>query len=418
LTTAGFLEKFWKIIITRSEGTLLMDFDCIEMVLNLPEFRLLNLTFGDHQLDLHLQRKERFIVCPRCQSVCERIKESRTRCIRDLPIFERPVMLWLQIRRFQCKPCQRRPWEVSETFDERVKWTERLYRQVRAESLQGCPSSQLARRYGISERTVFGWTFEKSRGGRPRQLGRAIGIDEYSRRKGRHYNTLIVDLDKNEVIDTFKGRRAEDVIAWFKRRPQEELDRVEVVVLDMAKAFYAGIREIFADAVQVIDRFHVVKYAVDALDEVLRSIQKQLEEDDSKAFKKLRKRWLKSKDQLDVEDWLARHEWRRRFPKLREMLDWVQDLRSWFDRKYEKPAREALLQLIERAKASAQEPLNRVAGTLDRWFEPIVRYIGKRYTNGPTEGINNKIKLIQRMAYGLRNERNRRKRILACCGKT
>jgi transposase len=108
---------------------------------------------------------------------------------------------------------------------------------------------------------------------------------------------------------------------------------------------------------------HVVKYAVDALDEVLRAIQKQLDEDEAKAFKKLRKRWLKSKDQLDVEAWLARHEWRHRFPKLRERLDWIQDLRSWFDRQYEKPAREALLKLIERARASAQEPLNRLAGT-------------------------------------------------------
>jgi len=60
----------------------------------------------------------------------------------------------------------------------------------------------------------------------------------------------------------------------------------------------------------------------------------------------------------------------------------------------------------------------RTAGTLERWFEPIMRYIRHRYTNGLTEGFNNKIKLIQRMAYGLRNERNRRKRILACCGKT
>lgn len=249
-------------------------------------------------------------------------------------------------------------------------------------------------------------------------LGELSGIDEYARRKGHHYNTLIVDLDKGEPIDTFKGRRADDVIAWFKSRSQQELDRVEVVVLDMSKAFYAGIRELFGESVQVIDRFHVVKYAVDALDEVLRAIQKQLDEDESKAFKKLRKRWLKSKDQLDVEEWLARHEWRRRFPKLREMLDWIQDLRSWFDRKYEKPAREALLKLIERARASAQAPLNRLAGTLDRWFEPIVRYIRHRYTNGPTEGFNNKIKLIQRMAYGFRNERNRRKRILAGCGKT
>lgn len=395
-----------------------MDAHCIERLLDLPEFRLIDLTLSDQRVDLHLQRQERIIVCPRCQRVGERIKESRTRCIRDLPILGRPVMLWLQIRRFQCKPCQLRPWEVSETFDERVKWTDRLYRQVSAESLQGWPSSQLARRYGLSERTVFRWTYEKSRGGRPRKLGRALGIDEYSRRKGHNYNTLIVDLDKGEVIDTFKGRRADDVVAWFKSRSQHELDLVEVVVLDMSKAFYAGVREIFGDSVQVIDRFHVVQYAVDALDEVLRSVQKQLDEEETKCFKKLRKRWLKSKDQLDVEEWLERHEWRRRFPKLREMLDWVQDLRSWFDRKYEKPAREALLKLIERARASAQEPLRRLAGTLDRWVEPIVRYIRHRYTNGPTEGFNNKIKLIQRMAYGLRNERNRRKRILARCGKT
>jgi transposase len=51
------------------------------------------------------------------------------------------------------------------------------------------------------------------------------------------------------------------------------------------------------------------------------------------------------------------------------------------------------------------------------WYEPIVRDIRNRYTNGRTEGFNNKIKLIQRMAYGLRNEHNRRKRIFASCGK-
>jgi len=55
---------------------------------------------------------------------------------------------------------------------------------------------------------------------------------------------------------------------------------------------------------------------------------------------------------------------------------------------------------------------------LTRWGEPIVRDIRNRYTNGMTEGFNNKIKLIQRMAYGLRNEHQRQKRILAWCGKT
>ena len=59
-----------------------------------------------------------------------------------------------------------------------------------------------------------------------------------------------------------------------------------------------------------------------------------------------------------------------------------------------------------------------VAGTLSRWFEPIARYIRHRYTNGMTEGFNNKIKLIQRRAFGLRNEHNRKKRILADCART
>jgi transposase len=393
-----------------------MDFHGIEALLGLPEFRVMAQVCGPQQLDLHRQRRDEHIVCPRCQACCSRVQESRPRCIRDLPILEHPVMLWLHMRRFQCADCRHRPWETSETFGAQVQWTERLYTRVREEFLQGCPCRELARRYGLSKRTVFRWTFERSRGGRPRKLGRAMGIDEYARRKGHRYNTVSVDLDKGQPIATFKGRGADEVMAWFTSRPQDERDRVEVVVLDMSKPFFAAVKAVFGDKVHVIDRFHVVQQAVSALDAVLRSGQKQLEQAEAKELKKLRKRWLKSADQLHVDELIARYEWRRRFPALRAMIDWVQDLRRWFDRKYDKPAREALLKLIERASQSAQEPLQRVAGTLSRWFEPIVRYIRHRYTNGMTEGFNNKIKLIQRMAYGLRNEHNRRKRIWAWCG--
>jgi transposase len=380
-----------------------MDFHCIEALLDLPEFRVIDQVLGPTQLELHLERRENAIVCPRCQTCCSGVKESRLRCLRDLPILERPTVLWLHVRRFECRACQHRPWEKSETFGTRTKWTERLYNQVRQEFLRGCPGKALARRYGLSARSVFRWTFERSRGGRPRKLGRVIGIDEYARRKGHRYNTLIVDVDKGQPIVTFQGRRADDVVAWFRSRPQEELARVEVVVLDMSKTYAAAIQEVFGDQVQVIDRFHVVQQAVDALDSVLRSVKNQLNQDEAKELKKLRKRWLKSADQLDVDELIARYDWRRRFPELRETLDWVQDLRKWFNRQYEKPAREALLKLIERATQSAQESLARIAGTLTRWFEPIVRFIRHRHTNGITEGFNNKIKLIQRMAYGLRN---------------
>jgi transposase len=123
-----------------------MDVYGIEALLGLPEFRVFDQVIRPKRLELHLQRRESSIVCPRCQTYCGRVQESRCRCIRDLPILERPVVLRLHLRRFACPACHYRPWETSETFGTRVKWTERLYHQVRAEFLGGCPSRELARR--------------------------------------------------------------------------------------------------------------------------------------------------------------------------------------------------------------------------------------------------------------------------------
>ena len=140
-------------------------------------------------------------------------------------------------------------------------------------------------------------------------------------------------------------------MAWFTSRPQAELERVEVVVLDMSKSFYASIHQVFGDQVAVIDRFHVVQQAVGALDGVLRSIKTQLEPEEAKELKSFGKRWLKLPNQLEVDELIARAPTgARRFPELREVIDWVQDLRQWFERRYDKPARAALWKLIEQAR--------------------------------------------------------------------
>ena len=66
---------------------------------------------------------------------------------------------------------------------------------------------------------------------------------------------------------------------------------------------------------------------------VLRSLKTQLEPEEAKELTKLRKRWLKLPNQLEVDELLARADWRQRFPELRALIDWVQDLRKWFERK-------------------------------------------------------------------------------------
>src|SRR5207253_5228736 len=76
-----------------------MDFHCIEALLGLPAFCVIGQVLGPQQLALHLERRDTSIVCPRCQTCCSQVKESRPGCIRDLPILELPVVLWLHIDR-------------------------------------------------------------------------------------------------------------------------------------------------------------------------------------------------------------------------------------------------------------------------------------------------------------------------------
>jgi transposase len=289
---------------------------------------------------------------------------------------------------------------------------------VREEILQGTPIKQLAGRYGVPERTLFRWVFERGRGGgRPRKLSPMMGIDELSVRKGHNYDTHIVDLVRRRTIAVLPGRSKDEIVKWFRSRPKEELEAVRAVVTDMSSVYAAAIREVFGDAVLVIDRFHVVKLAVDALENGARALRKELSKEEAKRMKKLRKLWLRPWQQLDFSVVLERMDWLRRFPQMSEAIEWVQDLRTWFDRRYAKPASAALEKLIERARTLTLEPLRAAGETLARWAEPITHFISTRVTNGLVEGFNTKIKLIQRMAYGLRNHHNRQLRIKAWCGR-
>jgi hypothetical protein len=63
-----------------------MDFQCIDAWLDLPEFRVTDQVIRPHELELHLERRDTDLVCPRCLGCCERIKDGRARCIRDLPM--------------------------------------------------------------------------------------------------------------------------------------------------------------------------------------------------------------------------------------------------------------------------------------------------------------------------------------------
>jgi transposase len=270
-----------------------MESEGIDALLDLPGFRVMDHVIRPHELERHLARRDTSLVCPRCQGYCERIKDRSVRCLRDVPMSERPVTLRLHVRRFKGSDCPHRPWEQRETCGDRMHWTDRLSDPVRQECLHGCPCQELARRDGLSARTVFRWPLARSRGGHPRQLGRARGLDAYARRKGHRWNTIIVDADNGRPLTTVKGRRVEDVVAWLQSRPHAERGGVEGVGVEMFTSFDAAMAQVFGDQGEVLDRFHGVQHAVGALDAVWRSGQKHLPPEEAKARTKLGTRWLK-----------------------------------------------------------------------------------------------------------------------------
>ena len=70
-----------------------MDCECIDAWLDLPAFRVTNQVIRPHELARHLERRDTALVCPRCQGGCARIQDGRARCIRDVPMLDRPVTL-------------------------------------------------------------------------------------------------------------------------------------------------------------------------------------------------------------------------------------------------------------------------------------------------------------------------------------
>jgi len=93
---------------------------------------------------------------------------------------------------------------------------------------------------------------------------RVLGVDDWSRRKGRDFGTILVNLEQQRIIDLLPDRTADTLAAWLRGHPE-----VEVVSRDRAGACAEGIRHGAPQAQQVADRFHLHKNATDALERYL-----------------------------------------------------------------------------------------------------------------------------------------------------
>jgi len=225
------------------------------------------LTLEDHGLTLDVKVTAPTAPCPTCAQSATRIHSDYRRTLADLPWATLPVRLSLQVRRFFCdtSSCRR------QTFTERVPTVARPYAHTTTRASQaqcdtglalgGAAGARQLARQGLpgSRQTVLRRVRDYQPA--PRPAPRVIGIDDWASRKGRRYGTIVVDLERGFPVDLLEDRLAETVATWLRAHPE-----VTVVARDRADAYASGVTQGAPEAVQVADRWHLLKNLREAVE--------------------------------------------------------------------------------------------------------------------------------------------------------
>ena len=231
---------------------------------------------------------------------------------------------------------------------------------------------------------------------------RRIGVDEFSYRKRHRYLTVVVDHDQRRVIWAGKGRSAEVLESFFGE--VLGIDRcfnIKEVTIDMAGGYIKAIRNWLPQAQIIFDRFHVQRLASDAVDEVRRSLVRLCDDpQESDAIKRSRFALLKNPWNLTLTEGMKLSQVQRSNKRLYRAYLLKEALAKALDYRQPKRAESTLRDWLGWASRSKLKPFVKVARTIRQHFDGILAYVKTRLTNGLVEGLNNKLRMITRRAFG------------------
>ncbi len=394
------------------------NFDILEQILAVPNTKIINVKQNETEIHIYLECVNESAVCPNCGCECDTVHEKKEiKTIRDCAVFGKKCFLHFTHRRFSCSRCK-------QTFMERLKWVDSYGRNTQR-------YSDWLKRYGLkidlkslSNLEDIGYsTVERIIKNHNHTFlfpDKKIfpvnaGMDEFSQLKGRgNFCTLIADNDAKKPFDILPSRDEAVLEHYFSSIPEKVRKRNKSFTVDMWKVFIKLIKKYFPNSEIVIDRFHVMKCLNKCIDKTRRRLQNLISKERSKQLKNLRWIILKNNEDLTIEEKEKLQFAFECSEGIRKMYKLKERIRKVFEKKISKEqARYELRELINGAEEITDKSINSFIKTYNQFEEYILNYFNERKSNGLVEGINNKIKLIKRIAYGMPNFINFSGRILA-----
>ena len=361
------------------------------------------ITLRGGAVHLHLERESGAgRVCGKCgQGVLFLYDHLEERQVRDFPVWGLRCYLHLRAARVDCPTCgvQREKLEWIEGYQ---RMTLR-YEMYVARLCGLLPGLDVAEWEGLDKETVYRldrkWLArrEKLREARP---VRHLGMDEIALRRGHKYATVFYDLERKEVIGLVQGRSQRKASRFFRRWGKANCKAVEAVCMDLWAAYRNSVRLHCRKALIVFDKFHVYTYLSQAIEETRRQEQNQADKAGQKLLKGSRWLWLRRADKLKRKEKTTLDEIMAANANLQKAYLLKEDFEQFYQCEHRAEAAAFLAEWTRRCNESALKPFKQLAKRLNRWAGGILAYFTTRLTNAVSEGLNNKIKVLKRRAYG------------------
>lgn len=387
-----------------------MHSNCTRKLLGLEDILIKNVIQADSFVRIYIETKPSTQTCPHCGKQTKRIHDYRSQTIKDLPFQLKHTYLVLRKRRYSCS-CGKRFLEKYTFLAPYKRRTLRLSYKIidLLRNLRSMKSVAVDTNVSVSTVSRLLDTINYSSPSVPE----CISIDEF---KGNtdagKFQCILVDAKKHRILDILPDRTQKHLSAYFRTWNRTQRYRVKFFICDMWEPYVDLAKAYFPNATIIIDKYHFIRYVTWAIENVRKRLQKKMPSNLRRYYKRSRKLILTRYNKLKEENKKA----------CDLMLLYNDDLRTahrlkeWFyeicqSEKY-KYQREGFWEWVKTAEKSGIPEFEACAKTYRNWSQGILNAFKYKYTNGPTEGYNNKIKVLKRVSFGMKNFERFRTRII------